>query len=93
MANTLQSLERLKHVFGEFAQQKLWRMFFFYMTIEDHTLVITPLDLENWMKSLASSPIQLCLVPLDFHLVGPLKETHCGIHFEDEEAAKTSVRQ
>lgn len=33
------------------------------------------------------------LAPSDFHLFGPLKEAHRGIHFEDEEAVKTSVRQ
>ena len=33
------------------------------------------------------------LAPSDFHLFGPLKEAHRGIHFEDEETVKTSVRQ
>ena len=33
------------------------------------------------------------LAPSDFHLFGPLKEAHRGIHFKDEEAVKTSVRQ
>lgn len=33
------------------------------------------------------------LAPSDFHLFGPLKEAHRGIHFEDEEAVKTSVRR
>ena len=33
------------------------------------------------------------LAPPDFHLLGPLKEAHCGSYFKDEEAEKTSVRQ
>jgi Transposase and inactivated derivatives len=33
------------------------------------------------------------LAPSDFHLFGPLKEAHRGIHFKDEEAVKMSVRQ
>ncbi|GJQ72154.1 hypothetical protein Trydic_g3248 [Trypoxylus dichotomus] len=33
------------------------------------------------------------LAPLDFHLLGPLKETHHEIHFEVEEAVITCVRQ
>ena len=33
------------------------------------------------------------LAPSDFHLFGPLKEANRGIHFKDEEAVKTSVRQ
>ena len=44
-------------------------------------------------KVLPHPPYSPDLAPSDFHLFGPLKEAHCGIHFKDEEAVKTSVRQ
>ena len=59
-----------------------------------HTSHHTSQEIEKigW-KVLPHPPYSPDLAPSDFHLFGPLKDAHRGIHFEDEEAVKISVRQ
>ena len=92
----IQQVDEIIHVpsgniFSKFAQQELWWIFFFYMTrphISHHT---TEEIMKIGLEVLPHPSYSLDLAPSDFHLFGPLKEAHRGIHFKDEEAVKTSV--
>ena len=50
-------------------------------------------DVKIRWEVLLHPPYSPDLAPSDFHLLGPLKEPHRGIHFKDEDAVKTYVCQ
>ncbi|KAJ8892104.1 hypothetical protein PR048_004684 [Dryococelus australis] len=78
-----------KHVFEEFANQKLRQLFLFCMTMQNHIPVTTPLARLQKLSG------KFCpdLAPSDFCLFGQLKEAHSGHNFEDVETLKHSVCQ
>lgn len=95
MSKTVQSAEKLMGTVlwdaeGVTMIEKLCRMFFICMIMQDHTPLkkIVKIGWEVLFHLLYS----LDLAPSDFHLFGPLKGVHRGIYFEVEEAVKTLLR-